>query len=648
MHALVRLCFRRPLAVRVVTALLVVLLVLVYVRLPVALLPDVGYPPSPYGPPTPACLPSGHMLVSVSLAINVEDPDAYLRREEEDTAEELEFAVPSISTRQPAGTRSPSSGATGRRRRSESSTPSDQMASSTRWPTGPSYRSGGTKWRSEADSQPLYSNHILNSQNDDSICAMLRRVCAFYGSLRHGVVAVICVALLGLVGGRPRTAWAQATLPDADTTYVQFEEAVRLALDQNTDVRRAQAEARQAGTQVRSEWLDFAPTLSVGSGFSRSFGRTFSEVEGEIITRSTDFLNVGLSSGVTLFNGFENTASLRQSRAQVRASELSLERTRREITFTVMEQFITLIENRQLVRVRREELQTRRRQLQEVQRMVDAGAKPTSDLYQEQANVAEAEQSLLQARREREVSKIELIKTLQLNPRQAYHFVAPGLRDDPSASSTKALPPLIEEALDERSDVQARAAEQRAAEQGIRVARASFYPAISISGSYGTDWSSRARPLPGREGTPGLVDQFDRNRSGSFGLSVSIPLFSGWQRKTQVQQAQVGAQKAQYALEDLRQEVALQVRQAYLDYENAVQQLEVANRRLKAARQARASIQKQYNLGSATIVELQKANRDYVEAASQEIRARYDLVLQRKKIDYHVGRLDPRYPLSEK
>ena len=44
MKALIRLCFRRPVAVGAVTALLVALSAVAYVRLPVALLPDLGYP----------------------------------------------------------------------------------------------------------------------------------------------------------------------------------------------------------------------------------------------------------------------------------------------------------------------------------------------------------------------------------------------------------------------------------------------------------------------------------------------------------------------------------------------------------------------------------------------------------------------------
>src|SRR6056297_1617939 len=44
MRALIRLCFRRPVAVGSVTVLLLAIAAVAYVRLPVALLPDLGYP----------------------------------------------------------------------------------------------------------------------------------------------------------------------------------------------------------------------------------------------------------------------------------------------------------------------------------------------------------------------------------------------------------------------------------------------------------------------------------------------------------------------------------------------------------------------------------------------------------------------------
>jgi outer membrane protein len=243
------------------------------------------------------------------------------------------------------------------------------------------------------------------------------------------------------------------------------------------------------------------------------------------------------------------------------------------------------------------------------------------------------------------VYRTRIIQTLQLDPRGLYRFDVPELGADSLGDEGYELSALMDEAFRNRLDLQAAQAERRAANRSVRVARSSYYPSLSISGGYGTDWTSRARPIPDPE-TGEMIDpsfsrQLDNNRSGSVSLSLSIPIFDQFQRNAQVQRAQVQEQNAQYALEDQRQQIALQVRQAYLDYRNAVQQLEAANKRLRAARQARDAARERYNLGSASIVELQTATRDFVDAASQQVRARYNLVFFRKQIDYHVGRLNP-------
>ena len=453
-------------------------------------------------------------------------------------------------------------------------------------------------------------------------------------------------ALLLMLGVFATAGYAQKP---QDTTQITFDEAVRTALDQNTDVKRAQAQARASNVQVQSEWMDFAPDLNVSSDVSRRIGRNFSQVTGGFTTQSTNRFSLSGRSSVTLFNGFENVASLQQARKQATADETRLKRTRRDVVFTVMDQFIALVESREIVRVRKEQVEAQRQRLRQVREFVDAGSRPQSDEFTAEADLADAEQQLLQARREREVNKTRLIQTLQLNPRQAYDFQVPDLDEGPSGADQFDRSALIDEAFQKRLDLRAAQAERQAAQQGIRAAKATYYPSLSISGRYGTDWSSRGRiPDPNNPGQfidQSFTEQLENNRGGGISLSLSIPIFERLQRSAQVEQARVQAQNAKYQLQDQRQQVALQVRQAYLDHQNAVQQLEAANKRLQAAEQARTAAQERYELGSADIVELQNALRDYVDAASRQVQAQYNLLFQQKRIDYNAGRLSPNEPL---
>jgi len=492
------------------------------------------------------------------------------------------------------------------------------------------------------------------------------------------IVAGLC-ALALIVGAGPKAAAAQpAPGADADTTQVTFDEAIRLALDQNTDLKRAQSTVRGSDSQLLSEWMDFAPSVNLNSNVSRNFGQSFDNVSGELISQSTDFLNMGAGLQFTVFNGFERLSSLQQAQEQAGADQFNLRRTQREVVFTVMEQFINLFEAREVVEVQREEVDTRQQQLRQIRALVDAGSRPVSELYQQQADVAEAEQSLLQAQRDAEVRRTELAQTLQLDPRETYRFQVPGLPGDTAEAIAYDPSALVDEALSNRLDLRRERADRRAANEEIQQAKSEYYPSLSFSASWDTDWSSRPRPIP-IDGTgsppqqvavptqdggqvtlpvpgtgqdpqfrdPSFSRQLNDNLSGRVSLSLEIPIFDRWQRESQVEQAQVQAQNARYDVQDTRQQIALEVRQTYFDYRNALQQLEAANARLKAARQARTAAQERYNLGSADIVELQNANRDFVQAASQQIRARYNLLFREKQIDFQVGRLRPTDPLFQ-
>jgi len=497
--------------------------------------------------------------------------------------------------------------------------------------------------------------------------------------------ALVLVVGLGLGFGMNGNAFAQQQGAQqgqlqggADTTEVTFREAVQFALQQNTDLGRAQTTVQGSDSQLWSEWMDFAPSVDLNSSVRRNFGQSFDQVSGNLISQKTDFLNMGGGLSFTIFDGFEQVSSLQQAQDQNRADDFNLQRTQREVVFTVIEQYINLVEAREEVRVRREEVNALRQQLEQIEALVDAGSRAISDLYTQQADVADAEQQLLVARRDLEVAQTDLIQTLQLDPRAAYDFKDPALPDtieavdyDPQA--------LITEGFDNRMDLRRVRAEKQAAEEEIQQAKSDFYPSLTFSANYSTDWSSRSlAPIPGTGSDPiqarvptvngenvpetipvtvpgsgqqpefrqqGFGKQFLDNLQGSLSLSLSIPVFSQWNRKAQVEQAQVQARNAEFELQDQRQTIASEVRQAYLDYRNAEQQLEAANARLRAARQAREAAQERYNLGSADIVELQNANRDFVDAASQQVRARYNLLFREKQIDFFTGRLSPTDPL---
>jgi outer membrane protein len=326
--------------------------------------------------------------------------------------------------------------------------------------------------------------------------------------------------------------------------------------------------------------------------------------------------------------------------------------------------------------VRAQELEAQQELLEQVEALVDVGRRPISDLYQQQAAVAEARAAIAEAERLVALTETQLIQVLQLDPTATYTFAAPTLADaDDPDLPTYDLDQLLEEAFTRRADLDAIETEAAAARVGVRVAQAGYWPVLSLAVGYGSDWSSTALvPVPGTgtdprtitvtpddgppatfavpdSGTdpdfvrPTFFDQLDQRRGGSIRLSLVVPIFDRLQTRTQVAQAEVAALNARYALQDQQQQVALQVRQAVLDYRSARVQLAATTERVEAAERARDAASRRYELGAATFVELTQAITEAVAAQSAQVRARYDVLLAQTLIDYYTGQPDPQRTL---
>jgi outer membrane protein len=202
-----------------------------------------------------------------------------------------------------------------------------------------------------------------------------------------------------------------------------------------------------------------------------------------------------------------------------------------------------------------------------------------------------------------------------------------------AASRQYDLDSLVARAYAQRADIDADEARVGAAEQDVKAAQASKWPTISLSLGYNTAYSSASELS--------VADQLNQRRGGSVGIGVSIPLFDRGSTDLATQRAQIQADNARLALQQQRQQVALDVRRAYLDHRAAQERLAAAQAQQRAADQALAATRERYRVGAATLVELTQSQAAQVQAASALVNARYSLVFQQSLMSYYTGELDP-------
>ncbi|HEY7233542.1 MAG TPA: TolC family protein [Gemmatimonadaceae bacterium] len=452
-----------------------------------------------------------------------------------------------------------------------------------------------------------------------------------YSRIR-GAVGAAVIALTSLAGATRLGAQQQ---PPA--TVVTFDEALKLALTQNVGVRQAQNNAALNDASVTQQKLAFLPNLSISANTGQSYGNSFNTTDGMLVNTTTNTLNAGISSSVTLFDGMKNVANLKSAQLDAHAGEQELARAKQTAVFSVASNFLSLVTQQQQLDVQQQNLSAQEALESQISQFVKAGSRPVSDLYQQQASVASARAAVVTAQNAVELAKVDLIQTLQLDPRGTYDFQSPALPDTGAAKMTFDLDSLLDRAFAQRPDLSAQASRVDAAQQDIRAANASRLPTISLTGGYNSGVSS-ANDL-------GFLDQLNQRRGGSIGIGISIPLFDRGATQAASERAQVASDNAKLALSTQRQQVALEVRRAYLDYNAAKQQLDAADAQQKAATLAVTTTQQRYQVGAATLVEVTQARATQVQAQSAFITARNNLVFQQSLMSYYTGELNPANPV---
>jgi outer membrane protein len=413
---------------------------------------------------------------------------------------------------------------------------------------------------------------------------------------------------------------------------ITFEDAIGIALKRNVAVRQAENSAALGTAAVAQQKMAFLPSLSLSVSGANDVGRNFNSGVGAVTTSNTQSLSTGVSSNVTLFDGMKNVTLLKQAQLGETAGEQDLTRAKQTAVFTVASNYLALVTQQEQLRVQNENLAAQQALEAQIQKLVNAGTRPISDLYQQQATVAAARSALVEAKRALELAKVDIVQTLQLDASAAYEFVAPTV-NLAAPAKTFALDSLVTRALATRSDLAAQGTRVDAASQGVKAAAASRWPTLQLSAGYNTGFST-ANALS-------FADQLDQRRGGSIGLGVSIPLFDKGATSLATQRAQIEEDNARLALAQQKQAVTVDVRRALLAYQASQERLAAATAQRQAAEQATTVTQQRYQLGAATLVELAQSRASQVQAASAEVSARYDVVFQQALMSYYTGELDP-------
>jgi outer membrane protein TolC len=182
---------------------------------------------------------------------------------------------------------------------------------------------------------------------------------------------------------------------------------------------------------------------------------------------------------------------------------------------------------------------------------------------------------------------------------------------------------LIEQARQHRPDLQAAAAQVKAAQAGADAARAAGRPTISLSAS------STRYNYSGINSNSSLV-----------GINLSVPLFTGYATTYHVRSAEAQLEAKNSQFQQVRLQVALDVWTAYQNLTTATQSLRTSADLLDSAQQSARVALGRYKAGVGSILDVLNAQSALASARLQRIQSTFNWNISRATLAQAMGSLD--------
>ncbi len=412
-----------------------------------------------------------------------------------------------------------------------------------------------------------------------------------------------------------------------DLTY---EEAVKIALEQNVDLRTQQNEMKVVKAEKAQSRGEMAPSISARLDGWRSNGNTFIEQEARTINTTSDNLLGTLVTNINVFSGFSQINMIKLSNAQFEAQHYLINRTSQNTIYTVTNQYLQVLLDTELLEIAEDNLKTQEILYRQIDAMVEGGSKPKSDLYDQLAVVKNMELLVLQAKNKLSNDKSFLAITLQLDPTVELTLNNLDWDLDEIRFSEINLDELYEISLANRPDLKQYESNEVAAERTISIAKANFSPSLYAFYNFSTRYNDQS--------IRSISEQFTvDNKRSEYGMRLSIPIYSGLRNRTQFVRQKVLSENSKINTENLRKTILNDVRNAYQNFQDVRTGYDVSIAQFEASDMALKVQKEKYNLGVGNLIELTNSNNNYVSAASKQVQARLNLLFQKVILDYHTG-----------
>lgn len=422
-----------------------------------------------------------------------------------------------------------------------------------------------------------------------------------------------------------------------DSTKWSLQQCIDYAIEHNIQLKQNEIAEQQGAADLAQKRAELFPSLSFSTTQSISY-RPLQESASNIVTNGiannstnkfTENGNYGLNASWTVWDGGANYKNVKAQKLQNQISALTTQTTANSIQEQITQLYIQILYSKDALEVNRSMAETAQSQHERGKEMFEQGQISKADLTQLESQAASAEYDCVVTQTQIANYTRQLKELLEITDGRKFDIQGIRTADDVATQIIPNVGEVYQAALNSRPEIQSGRLNVDAAELDIDIAKAGYYPSISITAGIGDSHYSGSRESAG--------EQMKQNLNASAGVTLSIPIFDNKRNKTNLKKAKLTKMDSELQLQDQQKQLYSTIEEYWLNAYNNQQQYVASLAQLKSAQSSYELLDEQFKNGLKNIVELMNGRDELMSAQQNKLQSQYNTLLYIQLLKFYKG-----------
>lgn len=399
-----------------------------------------------------------------------------------------------------------------------------------------------------------------------------------------------------------------------------LQKCIEFGMKNSIEIKISQLEVKKSQKLHYSVVNQLLPTVNFTGNQSYNFGSTIDPATNGRVSSNIQNDNFFLNAQMNLID-FKALASSKRTKIDLEKSKADLAVIENEYQLQILESYYQALFTQELLKIQKEQFKNAEFNFSRIEKEVEIGSKPKSDLYDMQLSFAQEEMKIMQTEQLLFIQKKQLFQLINVSDVSIAEVILEfPIYNESVETSFESNPKIIAAKLVYKSSL-----------TDTKLERANNLPTLTAYYGFSTFYY---KPLNQPNAT---VDDFNKqigdNKNQQVGLQLNVPIFNGFRTNKRISAAKIETDKSKWLLEQEKTKIKNQIDIEIQNKEN-YEQLDKKLAELKSyANTSFRTSQSKFVSGIIDAVV-------FSSVKNQLLSAEYDLLKNRLQIQFTINKIN--------